>query len=283
MEKRIYGSIQAALRPNFVQLIGCENVWIEGVTLLNGPMWTVHPVYCQNVLVRGVTIRTAGPNTDGVNPDSCRNVVIEKSLFSSGDDCIAINSGMNEDGWRVGRPCEDILIQDCRMEEGHGAVAIGSGMSGGVRNVTIRRCAVTGGLHGIRLKSLRGRGGYVENVYVEDVHMLSLRDSAIIITSHYVPTSAPSISASPPIFRDIAIRNVTCKGAVRALEIAGLPEQPVQNVSIEGYQASSDLGIECHDVDGLSLVNVHVSAAEPNLSCVNVTGLHTSDLSVTME
>jgi polygalacturonase len=123
-------------------------VFVEGVTFVNGPMWTMHPVYCEGVIVRDVTVRTEGPNTDGLNPDSCRNVLVEGCTFATGDDCVAINAGMNEDGWRVGRPCENVVIRRCRMIEGHGGVVIGSGMSGGVRNVYVHDCVFEGGDRG---------------------------------------------------------------------------------------------------------------------------------------
>ena len=104
VERRVYGTEEAALRPQFLQSMRCRGVLVEGVTFVNGPMWTIHPVYCENVIVRGVVVHTEGPNTDGLNPDSCRNVLVEGCTFATGDDCIAVNSGMNEDGWRVGRP-----------------------------------------------------------------------------------------------------------------------------------------------------------------------------------
>ncbi|HSJ55350.1 MAG TPA: glycoside hydrolase family 28 protein, partial [Anaerolineae bacterium] len=233
VEQRVYGTETAALRPQFVQTVGCRNVLIEGVTFVDGPMWTIHPVYCENVLVRGVTVRSVGPNTDGLNPDSCRNVLIEGCTFSTGDDCIAINSGMNEDGWRVGRPCENVVIRDCCMSEGHGAVSIGSGMSGGVRHVYVHDCHVTGGDHGIRLKSVRGRGGFVEDVTVENVQMANLRQEAILLTMFYGSSTAPSRSEAPPIFRDIHVKAVTCEGAGAAVEIRGLPEQPIERVVLE--------------------------------------------------
>lgn len=122
VEARVYATEQAALRPQFLQTLGCRGVLVEGVTLVNGPMWTIHPVYCRDVVVRGVTVRSEGPNTDGLNPDSCHNVLVEGCTFHTGDDCIAINSGMNEDGWRVNRPCENVVIRDCRMKIGRAHV-----------------------------------------------------------------------------------------------------------------------------------------------------------------
>ncbi len=257
VERRVFGTEEAALRPQFIQPINCRNVFIEGVTFLDGPMWTIHPVYCENVLIRDVTVTSAGPNTDGLNPDSCRDVLVERCSFSTGDDCIAINSGMNEDGWRVGKPCENILIRNCRMSEGHGAVVIGSGMSGGVRNVYVHDCHFTGGDQGIRLKSMRGRGGVVENIHFENIDMANLRQEAVVINMFYGSTTVVPKSNQPPVFRDIYVRDITCEGAGAAVAIQGLPEGPLSNVVLERLNLSADRGIRCQDVDNLTLMDVN--------------------------
>ncbi len=274
VEKRIYGTEAAALRPQFLQAISCRNVLIEGVTFRNGPMWTLHPVYCQDVLVRNVTVDTRGPNNDGLNPDSCCNVVVEDCSFSTGDDCIAINSGMNEDGWRVGRPCENIVIRNCHMSEGHGAVAIGSGMSGGVRNIHVSDCRFTGGDQGIRLKSMRGRGGSVENVYFENIYMANLRREAIVLNMFYGSSTAESRSDAAPVFRNIYIRDVTCESAGVAVVIRGLPEQPIEHVVLEDLHLNAVEGIRCQDADDLSLNDISgIVQEEPPFGCSNVTRL----------
>ncbi|MBN1135863.1 MAG: glycoside hydrolase family 28 protein [Anaerolineae bacterium] len=279
VERRVYGTEEAALRPQFLQPIRCRDVLVEGVTFLNGPMWTIHPVYCENVLVRGVTVRTEGPNTDGLNPDSCRNVLIEGCSFATGDDCIAINSGMNEDGWRVGRPCENVVIRDCTMSEGHGAVAIGSGMSGGVRHVHISDCRFAGGDQGIRLKSMRGRGGVVEDVHVDNIFMAGLRQEAIVLNMFYGSSTAASRSDAPPTFRDIHIKNVTCDGAGVAVAIRGLPEQPVERVVLEDLRLSAVEGIHCQNADDLSLRDVTcIAQQEPLFDCSSIRGLNVVDM-----
>ncbi len=281
VEERIYGTEEAALRPQFLQLVQCRDVLIEGATFLNGPMWTIHPVYCQNVLIRGVTVRSTGPNTDGLNPDSCRNVVVEGCSFATGDDCIAINSGMNEDGWRVARPCENIVIRHCVMSEGHGAVAVGSGMSGGVRNLYVHDCRVTGGDQGIRLKSMRGRGGTVGNVFFENIRMANLRLEAIVLSMFYGSSTAGSRSDTPPVFRDIHIKNVTCESAGVALAIRGLPERPIERVVLENLQVNAVKGIRCQDADDLTLDSVSgVVQEEPLFSCSNVKRLNVIDMTL---
>jgi hypothetical protein len=269
------------LRPQFLQTVRCRNVLVEGVTFLNGPMWTIHPVYCESVLVRGVTVNSEGPNTDGLNPDSCRNVLVEGCSFATGDDCIAINAGMNEDGWRVGRPCENVVIRNCAMSEGHGAVAIGSGMSGGVRNVYVHDCRVTGGDQGIRLKSMRGRGGVVENVHFENIHMQGPRQEAIVLNMFYGSSTAASRSDVPPAFRDIHIKHVTCESAGVAIAIRGLPEQPIERVVLEHLRLHAVEGIRCQEADDLTLRDVRCMAREePLFGCSNVRGLHMADVTL---
>ena len=281
VEKRIYGTEEAALRPQFLQPVHCRNVLVEGVTFLNGPMWTIHPVYCENVLVRRVMVRTRGPNTDGLNPDSCRNVIVEDCTFSTGDDCVAINSGMNEDGWRVGRPCENIVIRNCHMNEGHGGVVIGSGMSGGVRNVHVHDCSFTGGDRGIRLKSMRGRGGVVENVHFENIRMVDIRQEAIVLNMFYGSATVAPISDAPPVFRDVRIRNVTCESAGVAVHICGLPEQWIRHVVLERVRLNAVKGIRCQNVDGLALSDVSgIIEEEPLFSCSSVRGLNVANMSL---
>jgi polygalacturonase len=281
VECRVYGSEEAALRPQFLQPIRCRNVLIEGITFLNGPMWTMHPVYCENVIVRGVTVRSEGPNTDGLNPDSCYNVLVEGCSFATGDDCIAINSGMNEDGWRVGKPCENLVIRNCTMSEGHGAVAIGSGMSGGVRNVHIADCHFTGGDQGIRLKSMRGRGGLVENVYVENIQMAGLRREAIVLNMFYSSSTAVPRSDAPPLFRNIYINKVTCKSAGMAIAIRGLPEQPIEHVVLENLRLNAVAGIHCQDAQDLALHDVcGLVQQEPLFSCSDVEGLNVTNMTL---
>src|SRR6266540_2052496 len=130
------------LRPQFIQPYRCTNVLIEGVTLLNAPMWQVHPVLCSNVTIKDLSIHSNGPNTDGCDPESCRDVLITNCSFDTGDDCIAIKSGRNADGRRVKVPSENIVIQQCRMTNGHGAITVGSEISAGVRNVFAEDCRV---------------------------------------------------------------------------------------------------------------------------------------------
>ena len=160
---------------------------IEGVTFTNSPMWIINPVLCENVTVRGVTVDSHGPNNDGCDPESCRNVLIEDCVFDTGDDCIAIKSGRNADGRRIGVPSENIIIRDCQMKDGHGGVVLGSEMSGGIRNVFVENCEMDSPNldRAIRLKSNSLRGGYLENLFVRNVKVGQVADAVVRINLNY--------------------------------------------------------------------------------------------------
>lgn len=259
VEKRIYGTREAALRPSFLQLIGCKNILLSDFTIQDGPQWTIHPVYCEDVIIRNITVDTKGPNTDGLNPDSCKNVLIEDCHFSTGDDCIAINSGINEDGWRVGKPCENITIRGCVMTGGHGGVVIGSAMSGGVENILITNCRIQDTMQGIRLKSMRGRGGYVKNVRISDVHILNTTHQAIQVNMFYESSTVIPRTQTPPAFSDIFIENVEGTSLGLGIQIKGLPEQKLKNLYLKNIHLQAADSMLCTDVAGLTLENVELT------------------------
>jgi polygalacturonase len=185
VEQRVFASEADGVRPPFVQFIECRNVLLEGFTLNNGPSWNIHPVYCENLIVRGVSVVTHGPNNDGIDPDSCRNVLIEECLLDTGDDCICLKAGRDEDAWAVGKPCENVVVRHCRTKRGHGGVVFGSEMSAGIRNVLVHDCEFDGTDIGLRFKSLPGRGGYVENIWCRDIRMDRIRNAAVHMTFRY--------------------------------------------------------------------------------------------------
>lgn len=197
------------LRPNFIQPVRCKNVLIEGVKVINSPMWTLNPVYCTNVTIRGVTVDTDGPNTDGCNPDSCVDVWIKDCTFSNGDDCIAVKSGRDKDGRRVNIPSENIVIQDCRFAAGHGGVTMGSETAGGIRNVFAERCSFDSPDldMAMRFKSNPARGGFVEDIYLRDCTVKTAK-FGIHMTLRYGSSGARDGEA-PPVMRNIDIRNST--------------------------------------------------------------------------
>lgn len=258
VEKRRFGTPEAALRPSFIQFIRCRNVLWEDFTITDGPQWTLHPVYCENVVVRRVKVNTSGPNTDGLNPDSCSGVLIEDCTFETGDDCIALNSGMNEDGWRVNRPCENVLIRRCRMTRGHGGAVIGSGMSGGIRHVRVEDCDFDGTELGIRLKAMRGRGGVVEDVSFDNIRISNIPGPAIQITTAYSASTVPPKSDVPPVFRDLKFHRISGEGNRLGIEMKGLADARLENITLEHIHLAADSAMDCSDLSDITLSDIRI-------------------------
>jgi polygalacturonase len=227
---RVFGE-DSYLRPNFIQPYRCRNVFIEGITIRNSPMWEIHPVLSTNVIVRGVTVNTHGPNNDGCNPESCRDVLIERCSFDTGDDCIALKSGRNDDGRRVNVAVENVVIRDCSMKDGHGGVTIGSEISGGARNVFAERCRMDSPNLNIalRFKTNSVRGGVVERIFMRDVTIGQVGQAVISVDFQYEEGDAGKF---PPTVRDIEVRNVTSQKSRNALALRGYSYAPVTNVRL---------------------------------------------------
>ena len=247
-------------RPRVINLYRCRNVLLQGVTIIDSPSWTVHPVGCENLVVDGISIINpeSGPNTDGVNPESCRNVRISNCFIDTGDDCITLKSGRDEEGRLKGRPTENVTITNCVMYKGHGAVVIGSEMSGGIRNVTANNIVCVGTDRAVRIKSTRGRGGVVENIRFSNFVVENVREP-IYITTFYTKTEPEPVSQRTPIFRDIAISHFTIKKSPCMAKILGLPEMPIQGLRITDVVASTEVGLLCDSTVGLELHNVQVN------------------------
>lgn len=248
------------LRPPMIQPYDCSDVMVEGVFITNSPFWTLSPVYCDNVSIHSVTIRNDedGPNTDGINPDSCRNVRISDCDISVGDDCITIKSGRDADGRRVGRPAENYTITNCVMANGHGGVVIGSEMSGGVKNITISNCIFDGTDRGIRLKSTRGRGGVVEDIRISNIVMRRIKDQAIRFNMRYTQTDPEPISERTPVFRNIRINGLTGDAKI-AGQLIGLEELPLEGLSFSDIKLDSQSGFDLSDVSQIEFRNVIVN------------------------
>lgn len=245
-------------RPPFVQPYRCTNVLIEGVKVTNSPFWLLNPTLCENVTVRGVSLQSLGPNSDGCDPESCKNVVIENCLFDTGDDCIAIKSGRNNDGRRVNAPTENVVIRGCQMRAGHGGVVIGSEISGGVRNVFAENNVMSSPDldRGFRIKTNSVRGGLLENIFMRNCKIGRVQD-AIVINFHYEEGDAGSFD---PTVRNIEIRDLVCEHATQAFKVRGFERAPIQNLSIVGaaFQRADNAGVIEH-VDNLLLVDVEIN------------------------
>lgn len=230
VEERVFGEGDY-LRPNFIQPYRCKNVLIEGVTIRNSPMWVIHPVLSENVTIRRVTVISHGPNSDGCDPESSRDVLIEDCLFDTGDDCIAIKSGRDHDGRRVNVPSENIIIRNCVMKDGHGGVVIGSEISGNVRNVFAEKCVMSSPNldRALRIKSNSRRGGVAENIYMRNVEIGDLAQAILHIDLFYDKETGDH----PPKVRNIVMENVTSKNSPYALYIRSDESYPVENIVIE--------------------------------------------------
>lgn len=268
------------LRPCLIEFNNCKNILIDGVTLLNSPFWTVHPIYSEKIIIRGITIKNPknSPNTDGINPDSSRDIYISDCDITVGDDCITLKSGRDRDGRKVGRPCENITITNCIMHAGHGGLVIGSEMSGGVKNVVMSNCVFDGIDRGIRLKTLRGRGGVIENINVQNISMQNVHTPVTISMSYYNVPAEP-LSERTPMIRNIRISELNVQNAALAGEFAGLEEQYMENITLSNSTISAKKGFNCVQVKGMAFQNLDVKIDEgPVLTCSQVKQLEVAGL-----
>lgn len=242
--KRIFGDEKDALAPPFIQFVNSKNILLQGVSIENSPSWTIQPIYCQNITIRDISIKNDGPNTDGVDIDSSQNVLIEKSKFDTGDDAVAIKSGRDEDGLRVARPSENIIFRNSQIDSAHSALAIGSEISGGVKNVLAYNLDVNYVTYGVRLKSTQGRGGNVEGVWVKNMNVHRATSTAIQIDSDY-GTPVPGYDQTTlTSFKNINIGNLYCRRTSRAAELIGLPTSPLEDLNFKNLDISAKRGIE---------------------------------------
>jgi polygalacturonase len=230
VSERVFGE-GSNLRPNFIQPYHCKNVLIEGITIRNSPMWEIHPVLSTNVTVRGVNINSHGPNNDGCDPESCRDVLIERCTFDTGDDCIALKSGRNDDGRRVGVPIENVIVRECTMKDGHGGVVIGSEISGGARNIFAERCRMDSPHldRALRIKTNSVRGGVIEHVAMRDVEVGQVADAVVTIDFTY---EEGDTGTHPPVVRDVEVRNVKSRKSNYALLLRGYKNAPITDVRL---------------------------------------------------
>jgi polygalacturonase len=255
--KRVYAD-GAYLRPPFIQPFRCRNVLIEGVTIRNAPFWLINPVLCRDVIVRGVNCESLGPNSDGCDPESCQNVLIEDCLFDTGDDCIAIKSGRNADGRRINTPCENIVIANCDMRAGHGGVVIGSEISGGVRNVFAEKCRMSSPDldRAIRIKTNSVRGGVIEHLRYRNIEVGQVND-AIVINFFYEEGDAGKFD---PVVRDIVIENLSIEQANRVFQVRGFERDPIRDVRLIDVRVTSaaEIGV-VENIEGFVTENVMIN------------------------
>ena len=230
VSQRVFGEGDF-LRPPFVEFNQCQNVLIEGVKVRRSPMWELHPLLCTNVTVRGVDIMSHGANNDGCDPESCKDVLIENCIFDTGDDCIAIKSGRNADGRRVGVPSQDFVIRNCTMRDGHGGVTVGSEISGSCSNVFVENCEMSSPdlTCALRLKSNAMRGGTLQNIFMRNVNVGLVKDSVLQIDFLYEEGAK---GEQKPVARNIVMENIKVAQTPRVLNVKGFPAASITGVRI---------------------------------------------------
>lgn len=256
VSERIYAE-NSQLRPAFVQFYSCKNILIEDITITQSPFWLLNPVLSENVTIRGVTCDSLGPNSDGCDPESCKNVVIENCYFDTGDDCIAIKSGRNGDGRRINVPSENIVIRGCKMRNGHGGVVIGSEISGGARNIFAENCEMSSHdlERGLRIKTNSVRGGVIENIYFRNIEIGDVQ-TAIVIDFNYEEGDG---GKHTPHVKNIEVRNLQCKNAKQVFNVIGYERSPIRNLHLidAHFEKADDIGVLKH-TDGFVAKNVTV-------------------------
>ena len=274
-----WNSVKTYLRPVMISLKECENVLLEDCLFQNSPCWNIHPLMCRNVIIKNINVRNPwySQNGDGLDVDSCENVLVIDSSFDVGDDAICIKSGKNEDGRRRARPCRNLIVDNCIVFHGHGGFVVGSEMSGGVHNMSVRNCRFLGTDVGLRFKSCRGRGGVVENIFIEDIVMMNIPTEPLLFDLHYGGKSAVEAAAegaSPfdvdfvpadettPQFRNIVIRDVICSGAARAMYFNGIPEKNIENIVVEDCKIVSVKGADLRYSTNVVLRDVNIVQSE---------------------
>lgn len=258
--ERVFGA-GTYLRPNFVEFFECTNVLLKEVKIINAPFWVIHPIKSSNVIVDGVTVESHGPNNDGCDPEYSKNVIIKNCTFNTGDDCIAIKSGRDEDGRRVGIPSENIIVQNCKMIDGHGGVVMGSEISAGVRNVFVENCAMDSPNldRAIRIKSNSKRGGLVENVYVRNLDIGQVKESVLIIDMFYNVYGGQTGTFIPQV-KNVFLENIKVKnGGKYGILAKGYKELPIKNVVFKNVTIDKvEKAYSVENVVGLQLIDTYV-------------------------
>jgi polygalacturonase len=260
IEKRVFGEGHY-LRPNLLGPCRSRNILIEGVTVKDSPMFEVSPLLSSNVTIRDVHIVGHGPNTDGCDPDSCTDVLIENCSFDTGDDCIALKSGRNRDGRRMAKPTENVVIRGCRMKDGHGGLTIGSEMSGGVRNVFAENCRLDSPHldQALRFKTSAARGGTIEHVCFRNIEIGEVSGAVLQIDFYY---EEGENGPERPNVHDIDIRDVTCRKSKYGLQVRGFPSDPIRDLRLTNcnFDNIADGNVIEH-VEGLKCTNVSMNGA----------------------
>lgn len=272
-----WNEIRPWLRPVLLNIVKSKKVLLEGVTFKNSPSWCLHPLSCEHITINNVKVFNPwySQNGDALDLESCKNALIINNIFDAGDDAICIKSGKDEDGRKRGEACQNVVVKNNTVLHGHGGFVVGSEMSGGVKNVYVSDCTFLGTDVGLRFKSTRGRGGVVEGIYIHNIHMIDIPHEPLLFDLFYggkaageetesdlagrMKAAVPPVTIETPTFRDIHISNVICKGSGRAMFFNGLPEMPIQNVTVKNVTISdAKEGIVISQTQGVTLENVRI-------------------------
>ena len=280
-------------RPNMLVLTNCKKVLLQNVTFQNSAAWCLHTLMCQDLTLQGVRVRNPwyAQNGDGIDVESCKNVMIDNSTFDCGDDGICVKSGRDEEGRKRGMPTENMIVKNSIVYRAHGGFVIGSEMSGGARNIFVDNCTFIGTDIGLRFKTTRGRGGVVENIFIKNIAMKDIVTSAILLDMYYTgksPTDEelandsgyPAVTAATPQFRNIYINNVACNGAEKALMVRGLPEMNIKGIHLENISLKTNKGVEITEGKDITLKNVYIESkvTKPLINITNSNGVKFDNL-----
>jgi polygalacturonase len=280
-EVAFYNSIKDFLRPNLLVLNSCKKILIEGVTFQNSPAWCLHPLLCENLSVKNIFVKNPwyAQNGDGIDVESCKNVLLENAVFDVGDDALCIKSGRDEEGRKRGKPTENVIIRGCTVYAAHGGFVIGSEMSGGARNIYVSNCTFIGTDIGLRFKSTRGRGGVVENIYINNIYMKDIGGEAILFDMYYMAKDPlplagekrelpkvefKSVDETTPVFKNFYISNVYCNGAEKAIFVRGIPEMHVKDIVLEKMVLQANKGLDIQEASGILFKNIKIMAKDSN-------------------
>ena len=276
-ERAQFEEVKEFLRPVMLSFVGCKKVLLDGPTFQNSPAWNLHPLMCEDVIIRNLTVRNPwySQNGDGLDLESCKNVLVYNNSFDVGDDAICFKSGKNEDGRKRGMPTENVIVKNNIVYHGHGGFVIGSEMSGGVNNVHVSNCTFIGTDVGLRFKSTRGRGGIVENIWISNINMIDIPTEAIRFNMFYGGNSPileddqdaskekrdetpVPVTEETPIFRNIFLKDITATSSKTAAMFQGLPEMKLENVRLENAVFETENGITLIDAVDIEFSNVKV-------------------------
>ena len=278
MSPDAFGDIRDFLRPNLLVLTNCKKVLMDGPIFQNSPAWCLHTLLCEDLTIQDVHVRNPwyAVNGDGIDLESCRNVLLENSVFDAGDDGICIKSGRDEEGRKRGRPTENVIIRNNIVYRAHGGFVVGSEMSGGARNIFVSNCSFIGTDIGLRFKTVRGRGGIVEKIYIKNISMRNVVHQAVFLDMYYfskAPSLAetygkavadlPPVTEATPQFRDIHISDIVCDGAEEGIFVRGLPEMSIRDIYLENMVLKADRGAELTAARHITLRNIRLVTSGP--------------------